>query len=205
MPSLGRACSGTRTRKPRTAPRAARGGDPALARRDWVQPCELSDVASIPPQWRPWRSTRPCPPSTTRHLSGRPSTRGVGRRRRRLRTSHEQTGVAPVRQGRSMQTRSRGGHRCRCGRRAPWISRGQVRSADGVGARGRASLPALSPTFRIAPVDSEHCRVAARSSAEFPGLHGMVYRAVVIGSGGHAIGVRNILRSIKTEAEHSRG
>jgi len=59
-------------------------------------------------------------------------------------------------------------------------------------------------TFRIAPVDSEHCRVAAHSSAEFPGVHGKMYRAVVIGSGGHAVGVRNILRSIKTEAEHSR-
>ena len=58
-------------------------------------------------------------------------------------------------------------------------------------------------TFRIAPVDSGHCRVAAHSSAEFPGLHGKIYRAMVIGSGGHAIGVRRILRSIKTEAEHS--
>jgi hypothetical protein len=59
-------------------------------------------------------------------------------------------------------------------------------------------------TFRIAPVDSEHCRVGAHSTADFPGLHGKVYRAMVIGSGGHAIGVRSILRSIKTEAEHSR-
>jgi hypothetical protein len=60
-------------------------------------------------------------------------------------------------------------------------------------------------TFRIASVDSEHCRVAAQSSAEFPGLHGKIYRTIVIGSGGHAIGVRRILRSIKTEAEHSQG
>lgn len=58
-------------------------------------------------------------------------------------------------------------------------------------------------TFRIAPVDSEQCRVAAHSSAEFPGPHGKIYRAMVIGSGGHAIGVRSILRSIKTDAEHS--
>jgi hypothetical protein len=59
-------------------------------------------------------------------------------------------------------------------------------------------------TFRIARVDSGHCRVAAHSSAEFPGPHGKIYRAMVIGSGGHAIGVCGILRSIKTEAEHSR-
>jgi hypothetical protein len=60
-------------------------------------------------------------------------------------------------------------------------------------------------TFQIASVDSEHCRVAAQSSAEFPGLHGKIYRTIVIGSGGHAIGVRRILRSIKTKAEHSGG
>jgi hypothetical protein len=58
-------------------------------------------------------------------------------------------------------------------------------------------------TFRITPVDSEHCRVVAHSYAEFPGPHGKIYRALVIGSGGHAIGVRGILRSIKIEAEHS--
>jgi hypothetical protein len=44
---------------------------------------------------------------------------------------------------------------------------------------------------------------AAQSSAEFPALHGKIYRAMVIGSGGHAIGVRGILRTIKTETEHS--
>ena len=59
-------------------------------------------------------------------------------------------------------------------------------------------------TFRIDSLDNAHCRVTARSSAEFPGLHGKMYRAVVIGTGGHKVGVRNILRSIKTEAEHSR-
>jgi hypothetical protein len=59
-------------------------------------------------------------------------------------------------------------------------------------------------TFRVTPVDGEHCRVVAHSSAEFPGLHGKVYRAMVIGTGGHAIGVRGILRSIRNEAEHGR-
>jgi hypothetical protein len=37
-----------------------------------------------------------------------------------------------------------------------------------------------------------------------PGLHAKLYRAVVIGSGGHGVGVRGILRSIKAEAEHNR-
>ena len=56
-------------------------------------------------------------------------------------------------------------------------------------------------TFRISPVDTGHCRVTALSSAEFPGALGRMYRAMVIASGGHAIGVRAILRSIKAEAE----
>jgi hypothetical protein len=59
-------------------------------------------------------------------------------------------------------------------------------------------------TFRIVPVDAEHCRVIACSSAEFPGPHGMAYRALVIGSRGHAIGLRRLLRSIKSEAERRR-
>jgi hypothetical protein len=35
----------------------------------------------------------------------------------------------------------------------------------------------------------------------FPGLHGTAYRALVIGSGGHVVGVRGILRRVKAEAE----
>ncbi|MBB5888924.1 SRPBCC family protein [Kutzneria kofuensis] len=39
--------------------------------------------------------------------------------------------------------------------------------------------------------------LAARSNAEFPGLHGFVYRSLVIGSGGHRVVVRRLLASIK--------
>jgi hypothetical protein len=56
-------------------------------------------------------------------------------------------------------------------------------------------------TFRIDPLDAEHCRLTAHSSAEFPGAHGAVYRGLVIGTGGHRFGVRGLLRTIKTEAE----
>jgi hypothetical protein len=59
-------------------------------------------------------------------------------------------------------------------------------------------------TFRITPLDGEHCRITAHTSAEFPGLHGTLYRALVISSGGHMIGVRSILRNIKAEAERSK-
>lgn len=38
--------------------------------------------------------------------------------------------------------------------------------------------------------------LAALTYADFPGLRGRVYRALVIGSGGHKIAVRGMLRSI---------
>ena len=44
-------------------------------------------------------------------------------------------------------------------------------------------------------------RLAARSEARFPGLHGRAYRALVIGSGGHRVVVRRWLRAIARAAE----
>ncbi|MFI6430335.1 hypothetical protein [Rhodococcus oryzae] len=43
-------------------------------------------------------------------------------------------------------------------------------------------------------------RVRAQSWAEFPGLHGKIYRALVIGSGGHQVVVRRLLRQIAVAA-----
>jgi hypothetical protein len=56
-------------------------------------------------------------------------------------------------------------------------------------------------TFGVAPIDGAHCRITAQSSAAFPGAHGKMYRALVIGTGGHLIGVRGLLRTMKAEAE----
>jgi hypothetical protein len=44
----------------------------------------------------------------------------------------------------------------------------------------------------------------ARTSAEFPGVFGRLYRAAVIGSGGHAVVVRRMLRAVAHEASASR-
>lgn len=45
-----------------------------------------------------------------------------------------------------------------------------------------------------------HTRLSARSWADFPGVHGKVYRALVIGTGGHRIAVRRLLRCIAANA-----
>ena len=47
-------------------------------------------------------------------------------------------------------------------------------------------------------------RLRALTWAAFPGLHGTVYRALVIGTGGHRFAVRQILKRVAAEA-HSRG
>jgi hypothetical protein len=56
-------------------------------------------------------------------------------------------------------------------------------------------------TFRIEPSDTAATRLTAETRAAFPGLAGRLYRAGVIGSGGHAIVVHRLLSQIKHLAE----
>ena len=56
-------------------------------------------------------------------------------------------------------------------------------------------------SFHLDQVDDARSRVRAESRAAFPGREGTVYRALVIGSRGHVIAVRSILRAIKRHAE----
>jgi hypothetical protein len=43
-------------------------------------------------------------------------------------------------------------------------------------------------------------RLRALTFAAFPGLHGKVYRALVIGSGGHRVVVRRMLKRIAAQS-----
>lgn len=54
--------------------------------------------------------------------------------------------------------------------------------------------------FRIAPAASG-ATLSAQSRAEFPGWAGRAYRAAVIGSGGHVVATRALLRGIAAKAE----
>ncbi|MHB8235361.1 MAG: hypothetical protein ACYDHT_11980, partial [Solirubrobacteraceae bacterium] len=62
--------------------------------------------------------------------------------------------------------------------------------------RGRHRFSRYALVFELAAVGEERCRLSARSYAEFPGLAGRAYRALVIGSGGHRVVVRRMLREI---------
>jgi hypothetical protein len=58
--------------------------------------------------------------------------------------------------------------------------------------------------FRIEPF-AEGARCHAESRTDLPGLLGRLYRLAVIGSGGHVVAVRRMLRGIKRAAERSAG
>ena len=56
-------------------------------------------------------------------------------------------------------------------------------------------------SFIIEPVGEGRARLAARTDADFPGLRGAMYRALVIGSGAHAVVVKRMLAKIGRLAE----
>jgi hypothetical protein len=65
----------------------------------------------------------------------------------------------------------------------------------GLGGRHRFSRYLL--TFDLTELPDGGTRVSARSYGEFPGLPGFVYRTLVIGSRGHVLAVRHMLRGIR--------
>jgi hypothetical protein len=51
--------------------------------------------------------------------------------------------------------------------------------------------------FNLAEAGDGVTTVRTRTYATFPGVHGRIYRALVIGSGAHVIATRHVLRSIR--------
>ncbi|WP_319462606.1 hypothetical protein [Micromonospora sp. RTP1Z1] len=64
--------------------------------------------------------------------------------------------------------------------------------------RHRFSRHAL--VFTLVP-QSDGTLLSARTDAEFPGLHGRVYRLLVIGSGGHRVLLGRLLHAVRRQAE----
>ena len=57
--------------------------------------------------------------------------------------------------------------------------------------------------FSLEPTKDERTLLRAETRAEFPGLAGKAYRALVIGTRGHVFAVNRILRAIKRRAENA--
>lgn len=66
---------------------------------------------------------------------------------------------------------------------------------------GRHRFSRYALIFRLDEVVNGTARVRAESRAEFPGVRGRIYRAMVIGTGGHVVGVKRLLAAVKRRAE----
>jgi len=55
--------------------------------------------------------------------------------------------------------------------------------------------------FHLEPLPGERSRVRAETRAVFPGLRGHAYRALVIGTHGHVLAVKRLLRAVRAQAE----
>ncbi|HEX4495019.1 MAG TPA: hypothetical protein VIE43_05055 [Thermoanaerobaculia bacterium] len=65
--------------------------------------------------------------------------------------------------------------------------------------RGRHRFANYALTFLI-----DHDGLQAQTHAEFPGLLGRLYRAAVIGSGGHRLVTRRLLRQVADKAQRQK-
>lgn len=62
---------------------------------------------------------------------------------------------------------------------------------------GRHRFARYTLVFEVAEVPDGQTVLCARSYADFPGLHGRAYRALVIGTRFHVVATRRLLRSIR--------
>ncbi len=69
--------------------------------------------------------------------------------------------------------------------------------------KGRHPFAVYRWVFELEPAP-EGTRVRAQSWADFPGMHGKIYRALVIGTGGHRLAVRWTLKRIAAAARSGR-
>lgn len=61
---------------------------------------------------------------------------------------------------------------------------------------GRHRFSRYALVFELQGIDGDGTLLRAKTYAEFPGLHGRVYRALVIGTRAHAVTTTHILRAI---------
>ncbi|MEV0093928.1 hypothetical protein [Streptomyces sp. NPDC050738] len=67
--------------------------------------------------------------------------------------------------------------------------------------QGRHRFSTYALIFRIEPAGPGQTLLSAESRASFPGLAGGVYRALVIGTHGHVLGMRRMMTSIRRRSE----
>ena len=68
---------------------------------------------------------------------------------------------------------------------------------------GRHHFSSYGLIFRLEEISSGRSRLTAESRASFPGLHGAVYRFLVVGTRGHVVAVRRLLARVRRRAERA--
>lgn len=68
---------------------------------------------------------------------------------------------------------------------------------------GRHRFSRYALIFRIDRVGPGRSRIRAETRAVFPGAAGRIYRALVIGTGGHLVVVRRLLAAVERRAERA--
>jgi len=66
-----------------------------------------------------------------------------------------------------------------------------------LGLAGRHRFARYLLVFEVADTDGGQTLLTARTYAAFPGPRGRIYRALVIGSRGHVVAVKRMLRSVR--------
>jgi len=82
----------------------------------------------------------------------------------------------------------------------PGFAVDRVRRPELLSLRGGHRFSRYRLDFELSAAAPDRSHLRARTWAEFPGLAGAAYRALVIGSGGHRLIVRRMLRRIAQAA-----
>jgi hypothetical protein len=78
----------------------------------------------------------------------------------------------------------------------PGFAVAEARPPERLALRGRHRFSSYALIFELDPTGAGSCTLRAQTRARFPGLSGRAYRALVIGSRGHRLIVRRLLRSV---------
>ncbi|MEU7750600.1 hypothetical protein [Micromonospora sp. NPDC049171] len=69
--------------------------------------------------------------------------------------------------------------------------------------RGSHRFSTYALIFRLEPAGPGRSRLRAETCAVFPGLTGGLYRHILLASGGHAIGIRRMLATVRRKSEQT--
>jgi hypothetical protein len=79
----------------------------------------------------------------------------------------------------------------------------EARAPERFALKGRHPFAVYRLVFELDDESAHRTRLRALTWAAFPGVHGKVYRALVIGTGAHRIAVRGMLKRIAARARPS--